>query len=156
MPLGDCQIITNDMLLTSSHSHVAAYVGSLALVPWRGAQHDALSPPAESGSRGRSVCGVPAYSFDPTERHRSLVTPSQSHAVSSLLHLPFFLFLVRWRRHRRSPAVCIRSPNSLCQLAVPAVTVGIHLSADVPYVWQRVAVSSIFKGLPQPRGTGIR
>lgn len=54
MLLHDCQIITNDMLLTSSHLHVALYNGSLAMTPWRGVYHDPLSPPAhlEFGSEG--------------------------------------------------------------------------------------------------------
>lgn len=151
----DCQIITDDMLLTSSHLHVALHIGSLA--PWRRAYLDPLSPSAhlESGCEGTSVCRVPSQ-LCPGECRHSLVTSSHSRFVSFLsLRLPFS---VRWCAHRKKKrrSVCIRSPNALCQLAVPAVSVEIRLSADVLSVWQRVASPSILKGLPLPRGTGSR
>lgn len=156
MLLHDCQIITNDMLLTSSHLHVALYIGSLAMVPWRGDYHDPLSPPAhvESGSQRieRLQGAIIALA------HRA---PSQPCHVESVplrlfpsLHLPFLWSGDVHTEKTRSSASGALTVS--CQLAVPAVTVEIHLSADVPYVWQRVAVSSILKGLPWPRGTGSR
>lgn len=118
MLLDDCQIISDDMLLTLSHLHVALYIVSLATAPWRRAYQDSLSPPAQSEWGG-------------TECLQGAITalaqraPSQPcHVDSVLLHLFPSLtlsFSGRWCTHRKSLAVYIRSPNALCQLAVPAV-----------------------------------
>lgn len=119
MLLDDCQIISDDMLLTSSDLHVALYIVSLATAPWRRAYQDPLSPPAHSESGTVWVSAGCHHSFGPKSAIASLVMSSQSRFVSfpSLT----LSFSVRWCRHRKSPAVYIRSPNALCQLAVPAV-----------------------------------
>lgn len=159
MLLYDCQIITDDMRLTSSHLHVAPQISSLATAPWHRAYQEPLSPPAhlESGSDGRGVGRECLQGAITALAQRAPLQPCHVESVPlRLFPLSVFLFSVRWCAHRKSPAVCIRSPNALCQLAVPAVTVEIRLSADVPSVWQRVASPSILKGLPWPRGTGSR
>lgn len=148
----DCQIITDDMLLTSSHLHVALHVGSLALPPGLSASSLATCT-LGVWERGGGVSAGCHHSFGPKSAVAALSRRVSPASPLPPLRLPFS---VRWRSHRKSPAVWIRSPNALCQLAVPAVTVEIRLSADVPSVWRRVASPSILKGLPWPPGTGGR
>lgn len=108
MLLHDCQIITNDMLLTSSRLHVALYNGSLAMAPWhRGVYlYDALPPPAylESGSDGNG------------RLHGAInrvVTLIQSHFVSSPLSI--FLF---WSGDVRTDKCPGRLPSGALTLSV--------------------------------------
>lgn len=137
MLLHDCQIITDDMLLTSSHLHVALYIGSLATAPWCWAYQDPLSPPAHLGvcERGDGVSAHCHGSLGPKVRRRSLVTSSQSCFLSPPLTLCLPLS-VRWRSQqekKKSLGVCVWSSNALCQLAVPTVTVEIHLFCWRPF-----------------------
>lgn len=144
------------MLLSSSHLHVALHISSLATAPWcRGRSGSTLT-----------TCTLGSLGSEGTEGLQGAITalaqraPSQPCHVESvalrLFPLKVFLFRSGDVRIEKAPAVCIRSPNALCQLAVPAVTVEIRLSADVPSVWHRVASPSILKGLQWPRGTGCR
>jgi len=141
---------------SSPHLHAALYIGLLATVLWCWAYQDPLSHHLHTCGVWEHGDGLSAgchHSFGPKSPIAALsywVSPASS------LFSPCLPFLVRWCTRWKSLAVCIRSPNALCQLAVPAVTVEIHLSADVPSVWQRVASSSILKGLPWPGGTGDR
>lgn len=156
----DCFIITIDVLLTSSpHLHAALCISSFVMLlrSWD-CQDQLSSPPANFGvgERWGSIHREPSQ-FWPKEYHQSLVMPIKYRFVS-LLYSPFlffflFLFLVRWCPLWKSSTVCIQNLNAFCQLAVPAVTVEIHLSADVPSVWHRVASPSILKGLSWPAGT---
>lgn len=151
----DCQIITDDMLLTSSHLHVALHIGSLA--PWRRGLSGSALTICTLGVWGRGDECLQGAITALAQR-----APSQPcHVASAPLRLfplsPSSLFSVRWCAHRQTNnqkirSVCIRSTNAGCQLAVPAVSVEILPSADVPSVWQRVASSSILKGLPWPWG----
>lgn len=112
----------------------------------------------EKGSGGGVFTGS-HHSFGPKNTIKALSCRLSTASSLFSIHLSFFfpfLFLVRWCPLWKSPTVCIQNLNAFCQLAVPAVTVEIHLSADVPSVWHRVASPSILKGLSWPAGTGGR
>lgn len=107
------------MLLTSSHFHLVFHMSLLVSGSTR-----TTCTLRVSLRRGEAASAGRRHSFGPKSAVAALSSQVSPCAVSSP---PSASFLSQVMHMQKGLDVCIRSPNALCQLAVPTVTEEIHL-----------------------------